>query len=399
VYVLAHAVLFLFYIIQVRRSIFISLPAYYHFCTLYTIIGTDYFSFAKEVPFDFYERINQSSLYETGLYFSLAAFSFYVGVIITKNTRRGLVGMDFSGINYVFSKITNAQIVLSYFVLLFVFHFGHGISHVYFREGYLIGDGGIPVFRSIYTMLLPLTMILLPFYRGKLVRIGLLVFVLFLVIGSSSRNMLLVPFCYYFGVVIRTNRVRFYQLILLVLIIVLLASISMQYRYNTYQGAIPNMLTLLTKGVDLELVTFAINYLISFSYIASSLTIQDYFIDYKALYASITPLPSSYIDVDYMVENQKLNVNAPFTAIGVLAQAGFMTLSLYYFCAGYIWSRFGGDLINKTKVIGLLVYVLFFLFMMLSVQYNLRSVTRFIYYLFFFWLSISFLRVIFLRRL
>ncbi|MCF9240944.1 hypothetical protein J7973_22420, partial [Vibrio parahaemolyticus] len=248
----------------------------------------------------------------------------------------------------------------------------------------MIGDAGNKYFRIIYSSLLPVSLMLLPFLKNKALRMTLFIALFFLVFGTSSRNIILIPVSYCFGVLIRDNKIGFLRGGGTVASVVILSAAALQYRFNQFQGVIPNAIEFFTNGINMDFVFLAINYLSSFSFFASALTVQNFPLDMPAFYSSINPLPSSFIDVEHMIAVQKLNQNAPFPAIGTLAQGGVFFVSIYYFLLGFCWSKFAGDLIKRSKIIAFFVYVFFLLFMVLSIQYNLRSVTRYIYYILFF---------------
>ncbi|MEZ8229353.1 hypothetical protein AB4582_19925 [Vibrio splendidus] len=378
---IVNVLLFIFYFTQIKKSLFISLPTYYHFVCVYTILGTKYADFAKDVPFSFYDFLYPESIDLMVYFFILASLSFYLGIIITKNYRTRSLGLDFSSIRNVFFKIRNIHIILIYLLVVLFLHVGHGFSHIYYRQGYLIGDGGNSYFRIMYTMMLPFSMMILPFLKGKNLRVVLLFIVFTLVFGTSSRNVIVIPVFYSFGMLVRDNKISKISILLTTLSVIVFSSTSIQYRFNEFQGMIPNVVYFFSNGIDFKFVALSINYLTSFSFFASALTLQDFTIDYAAFYTSINPLPSSMLNVEHMISNQKLNQNAPFTAIGILSQGGIITLVLYFFITGYCWSKFAGNLIRKSKIIAPFVYVIFFLFTLLSIQYNLRSVTRYVYYM------------------
>ncbi|HCH5021281.1 TPA: hypothetical protein NKX82_001835 [Vibrio parahaemolyticus] len=391
---LVNFLLFLFYVSQLKRSIFILLPIYYHFVTCYTLLGSKYYDFSEKVPFDFYLSLNDESISYMAYTFSIAAFFFFIGVLFTSNFREKSVGLDFNKARYILSKLSSIKILSIYLFVILCLHIGHGVSHIYSREGYLIGDAGNKYFRIIYSSLLPVSLMLLPFLKNKALRMTLFIALFFLVFGTSSRNIILIPVSYCFGVLIRDNKIGFLRGGGTVASVVILSAAALQYRFNQFQGVIPNAIEFFTNGINMDFVFLAINYLSSFSFFASALTVQNFPLDMPAFYSSINPLPSSFIDVEHMIAVQKLNQNAPFPAIGTLAQGGVFFVSIYYFLLGFCWSKFAGDLIKRSKIIAFFVYVFFLLFMVLSIQYNLRSVTRYIYYILFFSMIFKVFRII-----
>ncbi|MEL0625096.1 hypothetical protein V6238_18725, partial [Marinomonas arenicola] len=88
------------------------------------------------------------------------------------------------------------------------------------------------------------------------------------------------------------------------------------------QGVFPNIFHFYREGIDFTYIWLALNYLSSYSLFATSLTLQDHIFDLSSFMIAINPLPSSYVDIDYIVETQKLNKNSPYPAISMLAFSG-----------------------------------------------------------------------------
>ncbi|WP_415775093.1 hypothetical protein ACMYQ1_14875 [Shewanella oncorhynchi] len=369
---------FLLYISNIRTK-FLLLPIVYLSVCIYTIIGTELFTFAKNVPFDFYDDIKGNDYFYVYLYYLLASFSFYIGIYAVKKFKVSSISINLNVNTKILIK--DSYIYFCYFLTLLLLHLGHGVEHLYFRYGYTLNGAGNTTFRILYTIFLPFTSLLLPFVKNKWLRLFLTAFLYILVQGTSSRNLVIIPSCYLLGSLIRDSRIIFTKSIVLLFLIGFSVTLAMQYRYNDYQGVWPNIVFFINYGIDTKFMTLAINYLSSYSIFATAVTLDVHSFDFKSMLLSINPMPSNFIDIEYMIDSQKLNINSPFPAIAILALGGWPLVLSYYFFSGVIWTYFGDYLARGSKVLSIFVVMLFVLFTVLSLQYNLRGVTRFTYYL------------------
>ncbi|WP_441002130.1 hypothetical protein [Pseudocolwellia agarivorans] len=373
-------VLLLFTLNKLKKSLFYLMPFIYLSVSIYTFVGTEYLNFATNVPFHFFESLSDTEYQNIYFYYLFASFSFILGIMSCKNADI-LISFKKEKVTKFTPKVQTKYILALYVITILFVHMGNGIENLYYREGYESDGSGITAFRILYTMTLPLTCLLLPFLRFKLARY-LLISILFIIVqGTCSRNLVLLPACYYIGVFLRDQKISIPKGIITLILIVFSVNIAMQYRDNQIQGVIPNIIFYYKYGLDYTITEYAINYLSSFSVYASALTIHEHQFNFSSFIASVNPLPSRYIDIDGMIESQRLNKYAPFPAIGMLALGGPLVVFTYYYLAAVIWSLFGSFVASKSKVLSVATLMLFILFCFLSLQYNLRSVTRLLYYL------------------
>ncbi|HEA3090950.1 TPA: hypothetical protein RVR74_003285 [Aeromonas salmonicida] len=377
-----------------KKSPLLILPLIYLSVGLYTILGERFFEFSIKVPFDFHDEISVASV--TYIYWCLIAASvFYTLGFLLFFKNSGGHSNAYLQFNYMREKnISDKNIVTLFLSTIFLLHIGYGFTSIYYREGYTLGDSGIGSARVLYTLLLPLTCLLIPFSNNRWLKLFLGVSLFLLVMGTSSRNLVLIPACIFLGSVIKTGTVSVLRGLFFGVLVSISVTISLQSRNYQIQGVIPNIISLFESGLDFSLMNYSINYLTSFSIFASALTQEGYSSDILSLYYSLTPLPSSAINIDYMVESQKLNDYSPFPALGLLALNGPLFLCLYYFISGAIISSFGGYLARKNKSLNLFVVMLVLVFSFLSLQYNLRGTTRILYYLIFFSLVVRIFYII-----
>lgn len=390
---LAFIFLFISYIRLYKKNPLLILPIIYVLVGMYTILGERFFDFSKEVPFDFYNKVNEVSILY--VYFHLIAGSVIYTIGFYIFFKGGGNSNPLINLGRISLKVIDNKYIVSLFlVTIILLHIGYGFSHIYYREGYTLGDAGVSFARVLYTLFLPLTCLLIPFSKSNFLKFFIPSILFFLVMGTSSRNLVLIPACIFLGGLIRDGKVLIFKSVLSGTMIALSVTISLQSRDYAVQGVVPNILYLFDSGLDFLVMNYAINYLTSYSVFASSLTYQNYSPDLLSLYYSLTPLPSSFIDLEYMVESQKLNANSPFPAFALLALNGPFIFGLYYFVSGGVMAIFGGYLAKKNESLNLFVVMLILVFSFLSLQYNLRGTTRILYYLIFFAFSFKVIAII-----
>ncbi|WP_146108431.1 hypothetical protein [Photobacterium angustum] len=267
-----------------------------------------------------------------------------------------------------------------FFIVLISYHIGYGFENIYYRQGYTISGDGVPIIRTIYTLLLPIVAILLAFDKKRIKRHFLLIILVIMVLGSSSRNVIMIPICYFIGTYLKNSKVSILQITFTILISVLLLGAVMECRNNPYQGVVPNLQYLIENGINIKKMFESINYLTSFSVFANMAVIQNFTLDLNSFFISINPLPSSFLNINNMVESQKINQYAPYPAFSTIVKSGPVFFSIYYISAGLLWGAIYKYISDKNSFIKLIILILFLVYVVMSTQYNLRGVNRLIYY-------------------
>lgn len=348
-------------------------PSFYMFILLYSFLGVTFLSYAKKVPFDLFNDIKTESLVIASWPFIVAAISFYIGTIGTSNNK---INHNSKKVNIKYQK----SIMIFIIITLSIFIIGYGIEPLLSRSGYI--DRSFErnmIMLKIFFIISPFAFTLIPFVNNKYIRYTIVISILLMLFSSSSRTVILVPLFYMFGCYLKYSKITIYQLLFNVVIIYLLLVITLQIRNNQVQGLLPNLFYLINNGVNSDYLFLGLNYAVSFSFLGVAYTLQNFTFDLQAFLLSINPLPSSMIDLSYMLDTQKINATSPFPALATLAQAGFFFVFLFFVISGYVFSR----ALNFLKYRSWLYYVvfgLFILFTIFSVQYNLRGASRFLYY-------------------
>ncbi|KDE41137.1 polymerase [Nitrincola lacisaponensis] len=368
-------------------DLILLLPVFYLFIVLYSFFGVYVFDFGKNVPFQLYR-----DTYSEGFFFVLwgyvfASLSFIVGALLVKflavNKEKVILYNYFSK-----PRVLNVYIVILFFMMfIVVMHMGMGVSHIYYRDGYVIdNESGSAVFRLLQVVLLPVVAVTLALTKKKKLGFFLFLILYIYVLGLSSRYSMVVPVFYYFGLIYRNNNYSVLGLVVVALVSLLSLLASVSFRDNIQQGVFPNLYSLVMLDFNYELFMYSLNYIFSYSVIAATYVVENHVGDGLSFIYSITPVPSMYIDVQYLTSSQKINEHAPFPAISILLLSGYHYLILYYIFSGMIW-MFVLRFFHKKSLVGYMVVTcLFILFVVLATQYNLRSVTRLVYYSIFLYL-------------
>lgn len=171
--------------------------------------------------------------------------------------------------------------------------------------------------------------------------------------------------------------VKIFLPIFLCLLSVLLA---IQMRRTDEHGFIPYVTNILSNGIDMDLLRISLNYVTSYSYSLTAYLIERDFNTEQLFWKSISPIPGSIIGWSEVSNQLRVNVYVPFNAFFELHKKGYPYLISYFFFSGLIFSFIERTIKGKSLVFYLLFLILVMLFVLTSLQYNLRSSTRLIYY-------------------
>ncbi|WP_220182051.1 hypothetical protein [Shewanella putrefaciens] len=360
------------------------LPIFYTIIVAYSLIGTRFFSFAKEVPFDMFHKVNQVSSDIAATFFFVASISFFCGIKFLNFSSNPVV-VNHNNPKFTFSKkiydISDFFKFSFYLVTLLSLIFGYGFEYLLERQGYVSTEGRIHSLLIIYMLTLPITSFLLPFFKSNFVKIMLFIVLFAFIFGTTARMLILLPFFYFVADFIKCRKVSLIKVLFLISLLLFIVAFTLQFRNHAVQGVFPNLLYLMNYGLDFSFVILGINYILSYAFFATALGIQDFEFNQQAFLISINPLPSVFLDIDYMLKSLSLNTNSPLTAISVLSLGGYSLLVLFYFVTGYVFQKCNKFLFKKNRLLYMIAMVLFVMFTMFSVQYNLRGAVRLVYFI------------------
>jgi hypothetical protein len=381
----------IFYLYRFKKTedIICVLPIFYNFVVLYVIFGVTVFTYATKDPFLLYNQISSEALNNASFMFILSAFCFYLGgraIKNKKNKKSIVINNNRLDIKYQKSLIF---LILSIYIMYVL---GYGVEGLIYRKSYID-----PSFERNKTILIiffvsaPFITTLIPFIKRRLTKYTVYLFCFLILFSSSSRFIIMLPFLYLIGTFLRYRKIKLYIIAINVSIILVGLIFVLQIRYNIHHGLIPNTIALITKGIDTEFLFIGLNYALSFSLFGAAYVLSNFSHNNVAFITSINPLPSHFLDIQYMLDIQTMKKTAPMSAISVLALAGYAILIPFYVitgaCFSYILKRMDGVTFLYYAVVGL-----FIMFTLFSIQYNLRGLSRFFYYsllIFIFYIFIS----------
>lgn len=375
-FVLAFVFLLLFfsYKLSSRRDYLLLLPVLYVFVGLWVTLGfsTEYFNDSSWV-------IEGKHVIKTYFIFMIASISFYIGLVIIRH-KKSSGRIDLEKIRSIMYALKSSTIILFYVATVFMMHVAYPFEHIYFREGYLPIYGGSNMLKMLFDLMVFVLSVILPFYKSRVGRLLLFIFILLLVQGLNKRIIVLLPFLYIMGSYIRDFKFNYYSFFVLTFSSLFFSGMAYEYRSNLDQGVISNIIYFYNNGVSFDKSFDGLNYLFGFSFLSTLVTSSFFDVSLNDFFVSINPLPGTIIDVSSVVNKHKITVFAPYSALGTLGVLGFAYVSVYYFIVGLIFDFCKTYFPLRFSIASSIIFVLFILFVTLSLQYQLRTATRFVYY-------------------
>lgn len=369
------SLVFYYYKFNKTSDLTLALPLFYNFVVFYVLMGTSLFSYAIEAPFDLYYKIDSADIYQSAFFYILSSFVFYIGGRLVKNRSNMVRKHQRSIIEIKHQKALMFFIGLTYSLYIF----GYGIEALIYREGYIdTSYERNKTFLVLFFVLSPFATTLIPFLKSTFIRYSVYILCFLIVFSASSRFVIMLPLLYVVGLFLKSNKIPFKVLLPNVIILIVSLIFVLQIRNETYHGIIPNIITLFKSGIDTEFLFLGLNYALSFSLFGTSYVLKYFSHDTVAFLISINPLPSGFLDLN-LLSSQRMIGTSPMSAVSILSLAGWQVLVLFYaitgYCFSFMLSRMRGRTPLYYAVVGL--YILFTLF---SIQYNLRGLSRFVYY-------------------
>lgn len=356
------------------RRLVLFLPIFYSFIVLYTVVGTYVYSFAVEAPFNLYYEISNEDITKTYYVFIIASVSFYIGSSLCKYKKQVFINGRSLEIN------NQKTLIISILGVYLVYVIGYGLEPLIYRSGYIDKQTERNlVVLILFNVISPIVTTLIPFIRSKWLKYMVYIFCLLIIFSSSSRMVIIVPFLYMIGTFLKGKNIGIGVFIFNFSLIIFLFIFILQIRYYSHHGLIPNFNSLFTKGIDVTYLYLGINYIFSFSIFASAFVLKSFAHDHTAFFISLNPLPSSFLDIEYMLDAHRMKPTAPMPAIAILSLYGYGALCSFYFFTGFMFSLMLKKMQNKSFLYYVVVG-LFLFFSLLSVQYNLRGLVRLFYY-------------------
>ena len=294
-------------------------------------------------------------------------------------------------------KFTSRLLVILILLLSIVLLvFGVGLNNLIRSTEYLAVE--INELKMIGMILSPLGVLLAGYifacspsyrsYRFLIIILVIIVELIFLSIGT--RRVALIPLLFLFGSYTATGADAKFKigLVLAVALAIVFYFVALISRSLPEQGLLP-LLSFLSYVSDYKLPYGESLLVYIVNTITNGLPLTGYVsdepdipIDYFLI--AINPLPGQMAGWPDVVGLLRANKHVPYNALGELLNYGAFVGGGYFFILGMVVSLIQ-RVIDRARFHGDIFYVisinfLFFLFLIFSLQYNLRSATRLIYY-------------------
>jgi len=379
-----------------RRSFnktYYFLPFFYMLTAVYSLIGFVFY-FGRDIPFQFYSSVQDVSVYSAIVIYALSAMVLSLaGLVAPSNNRvtQKRVG-DSSVMQVLIARAENIPVwlpVLLVTLWLIVFIYSYGALNIIQRDSYrpvFNFEGGI----KIAKITLPLVAFVIGLIKVKFIRLPLFIITLLVVFATTSRSTVVVLFCYSIIIsLMNPKRIKYITTAALLGAVFASAAVT-DMRFNDVQGLWPNIKSLTSVSWG-GAVVYAINYVLSFSvgvmaYATEFGHLRD--IDEIIRY-SLDPRPSVMSGASIDVAN--LYGAAPFPALAILFYGENLVRGLVLvFFIGVLFSYLAGRAKNNLMK-NIVIAMCIIMFAISSVQYDLRTAMRFVYYPLLFFIFIDFL--------
>lgn len=376
------------------------------FWLLLLIIGWPLYAWTRVDANTFYDLGGWSRDYiHGGLAILLASiFLYFGGVIARKTSGSGTFSLkrDIKPLQAVLAE-TAAGLPLWSILLLYILGFYFAIQQytfygIFIRDYYLAEVGVEGVFLQMVIVLGVATSLLLIYdkrYAAGLI-FSLLFFLLAVTKGTrlAAVPVLMVPSVYYISLlkttrdsVVSKSIYLLSTLVVLVLSALLLQVLIGMRDFNSY-GIIPffgYIFSVMIGDIFIgEWSVYEVLLNLSFGLTVTDITISDFTHSWYDIIVALNPLPGASAGWDDLLEVRRINIYVPFSSFGELYGFSPVLLCCYMLVAGY-FIGYNEIRISQKKRFIIFRFAIFLLlcmlFALLSPQYNLRSVTRLLWYM------------------
>ncbi len=281
----------------------------------------------------------------------------------------------------------------------------HGAGLLYRTEYIPFSDAGNPIVAAAHTLALPAIAVLGWLTQVSVTRIGkflsysMLVLYSLVLFALGTRTLALLPVMAALGMLAaRPNSARTRAIMLFATVAgVLLLQVPLALRTSPYHGLLPYFQTLSHGIGTFNAPAVASNVLFAFqltgqvAFVAPPLSLD-------TLWISLDPRPGASVGWYDIAPDLRINFYTPYNALGELANHGWLALAAFFVVVGAYFGHLSGQVKRLLSLgqglAGLILFGLACLFIVLTLQYNLRSSVRILYYTLAFELAISLVRVI-----
>ena len=351
-------------------------------------------------------------------------FFFYIHSILPKNLNQSAKSNNLYDVTY--QGIENLKTNSNFNILLIISSFivinlaiitlisGVGFKTIFFYQEYLISER--PFLKISGTILAPISAYLSGYsYSSASKKIAIKFFILFFIflliivlLAIGSRRAALIPPLFFLGFYSSSKEIKNLKTTIFIILILSFTFyiIALVSRVMPDKGIIP-LFSFFVTASEYELPYDTTLFVYILNTIANSIPLATYTamaekIPESYFFISINPLPGFMVGWYEIFEGLRVNKFIPYNSVGELLNHGNFFGAIYYFFIG-IFLSFVQLTINAAKkrnyyLVILILQALVFLFFIFSIQYNLRSSTRYIYYAVFFCFLFYFQKGIFRKN-
>jgi hypothetical protein len=388
-------------VIRVHKvPIYFPVPLFILVNIVFIIFGGGFYIYFGDNVADFYNlELTESQLIKSMLYLLYLVCSFCLGVICFHSIF-GIIKNQTEKKETNFIEIVNKYYFIFVFLSLcpiFLMILGGGFEEIFLRFEYI--SLKIPEFVNLGRNTAILGVIICGILVSTNRRLKLLpffIFMLYLILFFSyaSRIFGMLPVFYLVGqllfcfIVEKRNRSIKYKFLLVFVALPFLLQVPLTLRNLMPQGLIPFISFINMNGIqdiifsDEALTDFFAN--LFFSVPLTAYVIEHGKLQIDDLLLSLNPLLGSMIGWYDVYQKYRVSKYIPFNAPGELLNVNFFLAAIYYWLLGIYFSFLGSSIIKHIKknqiIRSGLILTFAFSIIFIATQYNLRSVTRLIYY-------------------
>ena len=359
------------------------------------IINCLYIYYPKNLKFNLYnlDELNNKNFIKQLNVFLRMMMLFLIGVLVYILRNKNyillsskviqIIDVKTMSINYILVRKIMIT-VLSICCILVLFDCG---SELFFRTNYIPQKSSM--LKTIYTILLIIVSILSAISFKKNITSSLLSISLVMLIGiglgSRMATINLIVFVFTYSFMLKSKGAKIKYFIIWIPLIILFFGYNIALRNaSTVHGIIPYLNIFFNNPeIIFKNTLFNVYYTFIYGFVATSETIKLYHQSIGNLITCINPMPGNLTDWYSFAQKMRINVYAPYTAIGELAKFPIFSF-FYYIFLGYYFTlcdyNIMMSIILKKYLFSTIILILLILFIMFSFEYNLRSSIRYLYY-------------------
>lgn len=385
-YFLALTSILILSIYGVRKNISYIFTLYFSSIYIYTYIGSVYFRFADQIPFEG-QLVSSYSFENSGAMILSAIIFFNFGIFFSnKFNSRKINNIN----NIVIENINNTYIIAFTILTLFIGFMAYDFQQLMYRTSY-VPVGTNDALAIAFKVLSPAAAVLCAFLRKTFIKYLFILLLCLIPFALGSRAIVLTLGMFYLGLLIQGKKINFLTQVMLIGLIVIGFFSSYYLRGFNSQGLSVNFYNTLQIFSDTTQIIEAFNYISSYSIFAMEYSIAENLSSTKSFWLSVNPLPSSFLDLSSLYIDAKINEFSPVPGMVMVYREGLLIHSIFYYIMGYYFNKIFITTKNHASYglfISLFVGILF-----MNSQYMLRESVRLFYYCLIIFLIISNLKI------